>query len=74
MVGFGSEGGVGAVAAAGVVDGEQLWRQLQWEMTLGNCEEWEEAGALRKGFRKVREKGDVRYMSADEYKRSMFLL
>jgi hypothetical protein len=36
-------------AAAGV----DSWRQLQWELTLGNSEEWEEAGAVRKMFRKV---------------------
>jgi hypothetical protein len=37
-------------AGAAAVDN---WQQLQWELTLGNSEEWQEAGAVRKMFRKV---------------------
>lgn len=32
----------------------ELWRQLQYEVTLGNSNEWEEAGVIRKTFRQVR--------------------
>jgi hypothetical protein len=61
MVGFGSDGEVGAAAGGGggggTLDWEQLWQQLQWEMTLGNSEEWEQAGPIRRGFRQVRSLG-----------------
>jgi hypothetical protein len=42
--------------AAGAVDS---WQQLQWELTLGNSEEWQEAGAVRSMFRKVGLRLDV---------------
>jgi hypothetical protein len=29
------------------------WQQLQWQVTLGNSEEWEDAGPVRQLFRKV---------------------
>lgn len=34
------------------------WQQLQWQVTLGNSEEWLEAGPVIKLFRKVREAGE----------------
>jgi hypothetical protein len=30
-----------------------LWKQVQWELSLGNSVEWEEAGPLQKAFRQV---------------------
>lgn len=40
----GGEGGAGDV-----------WQQLQWQVTLGNSEEWVDAGPVRQLFRKVRD-------------------
>jgi hypothetical protein len=50
-----------AVSSGGVQQQQQQqtaaavdnWQQLQWELTLGNSEEWEEGGAVRKMFRHV---------------------
>lgn len=33
------------------------WQQLQWQVTLGNSEEWVDAGPVRQLFRKVRPGG-----------------
>jgi hypothetical protein len=33
--------------------GGEAWQQLQWQVTLGNSEEWQDAGPIRQLFRKV---------------------
>lgn len=33
---------------------EDLWQQLQWQVTLGNSEEWADSGPLQQLFRKAR--------------------
>jgi hypothetical protein len=43
---------------AAVIEGEGVssgdaWQQLQWQVTLGNSEEWADAGPVRQLFRKV---------------------
>jgi hypothetical protein len=43
---------------AAVIEGEGVssgdaWQQLQWQVTLGNSEDWVDAGAVRHLFRKV---------------------
>lgn len=32
---------------------EDVWQQLQWQLTLGNSEEWADSGPIRQLFRKV---------------------
>jgi hypothetical protein len=46
-------GAAAAIGALGAAD-EDMWQQLQWQVTLGNSEEWADTGPVRRWFRKVR--------------------
>lgn len=41
-------------AGGGEQESGDTWQQLQWQVTLGNSEEWVDAGPVRQLFRKVR--------------------
>lgn len=43
-----------AVGPEGGQESGDTWQQLQWQVTLGNSEEWVDAGPVRQLFRKVR--------------------
>lgn len=42
-----------AEAEGGPGSSGDVWQQLQWQVTLGNSEEWADAGPVRQLFRKV---------------------
>lgn len=60
---------------------EDLWQQLQWQVTLGNSQEWADNGLVARSFRKVRRcglllavvAGDVRRLVQDAVAGSCFV-